>query len=349
MNMRTLRSYNYCMTRIFPWFFLLLVAFVASGCGNKTSNSGPAPTASVLLSDGIKALQTQTSAHSTFKVDITGAPSPQKKVDAKQKAIKALFANPISFSFDGSSGKSAIDGSFKLAFGGKNYKAGVRSDGSNAYLNYDGAWYQSTTKKIVEGAQSQTGKKTDVRGQLKKLEASVAKYADTVVTATVKDDGDDWTMTGKFSSEGIIKVVKETDPSAKALTGDERKTLDALAKALTFSASFNKDSKLLSRMNLNLVLDKETLSQLKTQAKNNNQLPFEQLAVKIQLTADEYGKEVKIEKPANAQPIQSVFLKLLGDLGSNPVIAPLLANAFSGPSNPPASDPNLVPPTINVP
>ncbi len=243
------------MRRLF--LALAALALVATACGGSTSSATSGASASELLAS-VKPATGPQKIDASMSLNIDGAP-------ASAGAAGALLTGPIDLKVAGvtDSATNAADVDVSIALGPLDVTGKVRSDGTHAWLQYGGDWYDLGTLSSVAGiANSATGGAAP-NVDPTKLRALVGDPAKLIKNPTIVGDEDaagvpSTHVTGSLDLAAFSGMVSQAAASSSTTPATTQASITELEQALkqaTFDVWIGKDDHQVHRAVAHIVVD----------------------------------------------------------------------------------------------
>jgi hypothetical protein len=272
-------------------------AATGGGGGGSAAN---APTPAEMLTKAITETTNQKSAAFHVIAHVSGA--------SDDPEVKPFLEQPIKVDISGKGGPKAIDVAGKANVKGQDYQLAVKADRQQSFIQFMNTWYGP--EKGIDSTTHGTG--TDP-AELKQALLKIRQYANDVLKGEVTE-GDEvdgqmtWEFNGGLNADGIVKVAAaEGEP----MSADDQAGLRAIAPLLKLKFSTGQQDGLFREIGMKFKLTEPQIKVLNSSSKSS-ELPLKALAVDLTIKLSDYGTDVKIQAPANPQPMKALGGALLG-------------------------------------
>lgn len=295
----------------------------ASTAGSPTAAPATDLTAEEIVAKGDAAMKDVTSAAMTadFSMAVKGDPTKMTDPSAAQ-----LAQSPITLHVEGKEATDpvAVDMSMTIGLMGQNLDMGILADGDNAWLEYQGKFYE-VDQKDMKGVTQSAGSGLSPMDQLKQQGLDVGKWGLEYELLGVEDVGGTqaYHVTAQLDPKAMVKdmlkQLKSGDlagqlgdqATAKQLEqalGQNQKQIDELARSLAGIGGdvwYAVDTFYVVKATMNATLD--TKGQKDMQG-------VESVAIAFAMTMDDFNEPVTVEPPAKSLPLDQLMNQMFGGM-----------------------------------
>jgi len=322
-----------------PWAVLALALVVmliavAAGCGGDSGGSSadagspaasPAAelTADEIVANGETAMKDVTSAAMTVDLSMQVKGDPTQMTDPTSKQLAQA---PITLRMEGkeSTDPVAVDMTMNIGVMGQTLDMGVLADGDQAWVQYQGKYYE-VDKKNVKGITRSAGSGLSPMDQLKQQGLDVDKWglAYELVGTEDMDGTQVYHVTAQMDPKKIaadlLKQLKSGDlagqlgdpATAKQLQeglAQNQKQIDGLAKSLAGIGGdfwYEVDTFYLRKATMNATLDTKGQKDMKG---------VDSIALEFATTMGGFNEPVTVKPPAKALPMDQLMNQMFGGM-----------------------------------
>jgi hypothetical protein len=283
---------------------LSLAACGGSSDSSSTTTVSPAtPTLGTLASDVATAQKTQHSAH----YDLDASVDIKTNGSSTNPSLSILGGKPITLKVSGDASSHDFSADGTVSFGGKSFSGKVLAETGALYLNVLGSWYGSTKLGLDSLKKYGTSTSSSLTGtKLKELQQKAGEaLSGTITDGPTLDGTDTWEFNGTINADGIAKLSEEQN--GKALTAQEKQSLQVIQDAMTLKFDVGKDDNLVRRADLKLDLPADKLKQLNQGSSSSGLNGVESVNASFTLDLSKWGEPVSISPPSSYKPLAGLL------------------------------------------
>jgi len=283
-------------------------ALAVAGCGSdddggteNAAQSGPAPSAGALFADSFRAAEGRRSA--AFRMSMTARGS------ATDPQLQQFLTEPLGLNLQGAAGRNAVDMTGRLSFRGQDNDIALRANDRQSFVQVGGTWYGPGDG--IDSAEERAGNdRAQTEQALRVLRERGGDLIAGRVRAAEIDGQPVWQISGPLNADGLIRSAREEgDP----LTQDQQRGLRTIAPLVNVTFAANQRDRLPRRFQVRFRVTRAQIQAFQAlQGQSAEQIPVNDLDMRMGLDMTEWNRQVSIEAPANPTPIDQLGNALAG-------------------------------------